>query len=94
MDFMLILVQTMLYLTIFGYGLSVANILIGISRIKNLKEMNLTEIKGHKLYGRIEILLFYILAGLCIYFAVLPKIFPTLDSGFFSIPTIFWHMFF
>jgi hypothetical protein len=91
MEQMIFLNQLMIILATVGFGFSFANELIGISHIKYLKEMSLGEIKAHKLFGRIEILIFYVLTALCIYFAVIPRLTDPARFGEFSLATIFWH---
>ncbi|MBD3227591.1 MAG: hypothetical protein GF329_05320 [Candidatus Lokiarchaeota archaeon] len=88
---MIFLNQFMIILATIGFGFSIANLLIGISHIKYLKEFSLSEIKAHKLFGRLEILIFYILTVLCIIFGILPRVLDPAKFGEFSIATIFWH---
>ena len=87
---MIFLNHFMLYLTTVGFGLAIANAFIGISHLKDLKELTLLEIKAHKRFGWVAVSIFYLLSGLCIYFAVIPRLNPSGFSEFF-ITTIFWH---
>ncbi|MFW9989653.1 MAG: hypothetical protein ACFFC3_13440 [Candidatus Odinarchaeota archaeon] len=89
---MVFLNHFMLYLSTIGFGLALANFFIGLSHIKNLKELTLLEVKAHKRFGWTAASIFYLLTVLCIYFAVIPRLNP---SGFneFFIDTIFWHTF-
>jgi len=89
-EFMIFLNHLMLYLSTIGFGLAIANFFIGLSYLKDLNELTLVEIKAHKLYGRTALIIFYILATLCIIFAVIPRLNPGKFSDFF-ITTIFWH---
>jgi len=91
-DQMVFLNHLMLYLSTIGFGLALANAFIGISNIKNLKELTLLEIKLHKRFGWIAATIFYLLSALCIYFAVIPRLNPN-DFDEFFIATIFWHTF-
>ena len=92
MEMMIFLNHLMMYLSTFGFGFAFHNALIGISRIKNLKELSLVEIKAHKMCGRVGGLIFYILAVLCIIFATIPRFTPERFEEFFM-GTIFWHTF-
>ncbi len=89
---MVFLNHLMLYLSTIGFGIALANCFIGLSHIRDLKELTLLEVKAHKRFGWTAALIFYLLSGLCIYFAVLPRLNPSGLSDFF-IPTIFWHTF-
>lgn len=91
-DQMVFLNHFMLYLSTVGFGLALANFFIAISHIKNLKELTLLEIKAHKRFGWTAAFTFYLLSGLCIYFAVIPRLNPSAFNEFF-IETIFWHTF-
>ncbi|MBN1215056.1 MAG: hypothetical protein JXA99_06375 [Candidatus Lokiarchaeota archaeon] len=91
-DQMIFLNHLMMYLSTIGFGFALANALIGISHIKNLKELSISEIKAHKGFGRTGGLIFYLLSILCIYFAVIPKLNPSGLEDFIK-PTIFWHTF-
>ena len=89
---MIFLNHFMMYLATIGFGLALANAFIGISHIKDLKELTLLEIKAHKRIGWLAAFMFYLLSGLCIYFAVIPRLNPNGLSDFLK-PTIFWHTF-
>ncbi|MFX1477655.1 MAG: hypothetical protein ACFFCI_05955 [Promethearchaeota archaeon] len=89
---MIFLNHLMMYLSTVGFGLGLTNFFIGISHIRNLKELSLLEIKAHKRFGWTAAFIFYFLSGLCIYFAVIPRLNPSRFSEFF-ITTIFWHTF-
>ncbi|MFW9941013.1 MAG: hypothetical protein ACFFFT_08225 [Candidatus Thorarchaeota archaeon] len=89
---MVFLNHLMMYLSTIGFGLALVNASIGISHIRNLKELTLLEIKAHKRFGWIAATIFYLLSALCIYFAVIPRLNPT-DFNDFFILTIFWHTF-
>lgn len=91
-DQMVFLNHFMLYLSTIGFGLALANCFIGLSHIRNLKELTLLEVKAHKRFGWIAAFTFYLLSGLCIYFAVILRIIGGGSSEFF-ITTIFWHTF-
>jgi len=91
-DQMIFLNHFMIYLSTVGFGLALANASIGISHIRNLKELTLLEVKAHKRFGWIAATFFYLLSALCIYFAVIPRLNPDGFSDFF-ITTIFWHTF-
>ena len=92
MEQMIFLNHFMMYLSTIGFAFALHNALIGLSRIRNLNEMSIVEIKAHKLCGRIGAGIFYLLAALCIYFATIPRLNPEgLED--FLIPTIFWHTF-
>jgi hypothetical protein len=82
----------MLYLSTIGFGFAIANAFIGISHIKDLNEMTLVEVKAHKRFGWTGAAAFYLLSGLCIYFAVIPRLNPAGFGDFFK-DTIFWHTF-
>ena len=60
--------ELMIFLSIIGYCFVIANALIGLSNIRDLNNMkgDLTTIKFHKWYGRIELTLFYLIFALCI----------------------------
>lgn len=90
---MLILTHSMLYFSTIGFGFACANEFIGISRIRNLKEMTLTEVKAHKLFGRTELVIFYILTALCIFIATLPKLNPIEYVQLLQL-TVFVHLVF
>ncbi len=89
---MIFLNHFMLYLSTIGFGFAIANVLIGLSKIKNLKELSLLEVKSHKRFGWTGATVFYLLSGLCIYFAVIPRLNPAGFSDFF-ITTVYWHTF-
>ncbi|MBY9005146.1 MAG: hypothetical protein KGD63_00120 [Candidatus Lokiarchaeota archaeon] len=91
-DQMVFLNHLMLYLSTIGFGFAIANALIGISQIKDLNELTLLEVKAHKRFGWMGVLIFYVLSVLCIYFAVIPRL---NSSGLedFAKGTIFWHTF-
>lgn len=91
-DQMVFLNHFMLYISTIGFGFALANCFIGLSHIKNLSELTLLEVKAHKRFGWTGAFLFYLLSGLCIYFAVIPRLNPSAFNEFF-IPTIFWHTF-
>ena len=91
-DQMVFLNHIMMYFSTVGFGLALANCFIGLSHIRNLKELTLLEVKAHKRFGWIAAFTFYLLSGLCIYFAVIPRLNPSGFSEFF-ITTIFWHTF-
>ncbi len=82
----------MLYLSTIGFGLALHNALIGISNIKNLRDMTLIEVKAHKWVGRTAVVIFYLLSILCIIFGVFPKFEENEIEDFFY-PTVFWHTF-
>ncbi len=89
---MIFLNHFMLYISTVGFGLAIANCFIGLSHIRNLKELTLLEIRAHKRFGWTAAIIFYLLSALCIYFAVIPRLNPSGFSEFF-ITTIFWHTF-
>jgi hypothetical protein len=62
-------VELLIIQTLVGYCFVIANDLIGIYNIKDLNEMkgDLTFVKYHKLFGRIEISIFYIITIQCLY---------------------------
>ncbi len=63
----------MILQAIVGYCFVIANAVIGLANIRDLNNMkgDIPVVKAHKLFGRIEILLFYALTAQCIYmFAV------------------------
>jgi len=88
----LFLNHLMLYLATIGFGFALLNALIGISYMKNLKNMTLIEVKIHKFNGRIAIGIFYALSAMCIYFSVIPKFMDNEIEDFYYL-TIFWHTF-
>lgn len=92
MEQMIFLNHMMLYLSTIGFSFAFHNALLGFSRIKNLKEWSLIEIKAHKLCGRIAGIIFYILAALCIYFATIPRLNPDRIGELFD-GTVMWHTF-
>jgi len=65
----LLWVELMILQTLIGYCFVIANLLIGMYNIKDLGAMkgDLTFVKYHKWYGRIEVLIFYIITGQCVY---------------------------
>ena len=69
MEIMQIWVQTMIIQTIVGYSFVLANLFIGLYNIKNLNEMkgDLTFVKAHKWFGRVEITMFYAIACQCMF---------------------------
>lgn len=87
---MIFLNHLMLYMSTIGFGMAIANALIGLSYLKDLNELTIVEIKAHKLNGRIAAIIFYTLTAMCIYFAVIPRLNPEGFSDFF-ITTVFWH---
>ncbi len=62
-------VELLIIQTIFGYCFVIANDLIGLYNAKDLNVMksDLTFVKYHKLFGRIEVSVFYIVAAQCLY---------------------------
>ena len=90
MEMMIFINHLMLYMSTIGFGFAVANFFIGLSYLRDLNELTLVEVKAHKLYGRIGGAAFYLLAAMCIYFAVLPRLNPERFGEFF-ITTVFWH---
>lgn len=87
---MVFLNQFMIYLATFGFGFAVVNSMIGISYIRDLNELTLKEVKFHKLFGRIGMVIFYLLSVLCIIFATIPRLNPTRFSEIFQ-TTVFFH---
>lgn len=91
-EMMVFLNHLMLYLSTFGFAFAIHNAFIGLSSIKDLKMLTLIEVKAHKFVGHIGAGIFYILAAMCIYFSVLPRIYENEIEDFFY-PTILWHTF-
>jgi len=62
-------IELLIIQTLVGYCFVIANDFIGIYNIKDLNEMkgDLTFVKYHKLFGRIEISIFYIITVQCLY---------------------------
>lgn len=91
-EFMIFLNQFMIYMTTLGFGLGIANSLVGLSYYKDLNELTILEIKFHKNNGRVAGVIFYFMSLLCIVFATIPRLNPERFSEFL-IPTVFWHTF-
>jgi len=89
---MIFINNLMLYLSTIGFGMALGNGFIAASRIKDLNELSLLEVKAHKLNGRIAVLIFYVLSAMCIYFALLPRLNPERYGELYS-PTVFTHTF-
>ena len=90
MEMMIFIVHFMMYVSTVGFGMALANAFIGISHFKSLKELTLVEIKAHKLNGRIAVLIFYVLAIMCVIFGLMPLLTPGRINEIF-IPTVFVH---
>jgi hypothetical protein len=72
---------------IIGYSFVIANALIGLKNIRDLNNMksDLTIVKFHKWYGRIEAVIFYVVALQCIFLIDVYKDFPA-----FYTPSVLW----
>ncbi|MFW9829467.1 MAG: hypothetical protein ACFFEY_17975 [Candidatus Thorarchaeota archaeon] len=75
-----ILFELMNFQSIIGYSFVIANALIGFKNIRDLNDMksDLTIIKFHKWYGRIELIFFYMIAIQCFFLLDIYKDFPSL----------------
>lgn len=82
-------------LAVVGYSFSLANLFIGVSRIKDLNSLKqqLGLVKMHKYFGRVEVILFMTISAICVLYPVmmLSQMNPGALWDFSTAPTVSWH---
>ncbi|NMC04205.1 MAG: hypothetical protein GYA24_03290 [Candidatus Lokiarchaeota archaeon] len=98
-------IEYLVLLAVIGYGFAIANECIGISNIKDLNQLKsqLGLARLHKIYGRVETVLFLTISAICITEPLkllafdLPSTVPPppgiLQPPLIAYPTVFWHTF-